>query len=72
MKALKKLARRGRLEGKGQFASIYGLAAGGARAAMHERGAPEEAAPEAKLPPHGVLKTTNVSFSGYARRPYSW
>jgi hypothetical protein len=40
MKALKKLARRGRLERKGQFVSIYGLAAGGARAAMHECGAP--------------------------------
>ena len=35
-----KRARRGRLEGKGFCVSIYGLAAGGARAAMRERGAP--------------------------------
>jgi hypothetical protein len=40
------------LEGKGLFVSIYGLAAGGARAAMHERGAPGARGVEAQATGH--------------------
>jgi hypothetical protein len=78
MKTLKKRARRGRLEGNGLCVSIYGLAAGGARAAIHARGAPgarahagcEKTGLRLRLGknrwPQGVLKTINVrTMSGF-------